>query len=52
MSHKIVLFTTWFTSSPRRVRIALTGGAAALLVIAGLSPAAAVLAGQATGGVH
>jgi len=50
MSHNIVLFTTWFTSNPRRVRVALIG--AALLVAAGLSPAAAVLAGQATGGVH
>jgi hypothetical protein len=50
MSHHIVLFTTWFTSSPRRVRVAIIG--AALLVAAGLSPAAAVLAGQAPGGVH
>jgi hypothetical protein len=50
MSHKIVLFTTWFASNPRRVRIAVIG--TALLVAAGLTPAAAVFAGQATGGVH
>ena len=49
MSHKIVLFTTWFASNPRRVRIAIIG---ATLLAAGLTPAAAVFAGQATGGVH
>lgn len=50
MSHKIVLFTTWFASNPRRVRVTLIG--AALLAAVGLSPAAAVFAGQATGGVR
>jgi hypothetical protein len=52
MTSQIVLFTTWFTSNPRRARIALAGIGAALLLVAGLNPEAAVLAGQATGGVH
>ena len=50
MTHRLVLFGTWFTAEPWRLRIAFFALAMVLALLASLVPNGIVFAGNASGG--